>query len=89
MIEKRRMIIPDLKSTVEIISYHFSRYKAESLYSSVYATAESLIKNNNNFVLFIWGGNTIASFALKNLSQANSRFPPYSSISVIIKIKYL
>ena len=42
------------------------------LYSSVYTAAELLIKNDNDTVLFIWGGNTIASLALRNLSQENS-----------------
>lgn len=74
LIEKRgkKIIVPDLKATVECITNRFSKNKAELLYRSVYGTAELFIKKDNNFVLFIWGGNTIGSLALKNLSQSNS-----------------
>lgn len=64
--------IPDLTTTFEILTNQFSINKAELLYSSAYACADSIIKNHENSIFFIWGGNTISALALKNVAQSYS-----------------
>lgn len=64
--------VPDLSSTFEVLTNQITITKGEILYSSVYSYAESLIQNYQNSIFFIWGGNTISSFALKNVAIVNS-----------------
>lgn len=74
LVEKHGNIhtVPDLDKSYEILTTQFSKTEAKLHYSAVYFCAESIILNNKNLIIFIWGGNTIASIALKNVAQHNS-----------------